>query len=150
MSTDPAYDKSDLHCTDDEPITEEGAFGPIFREYSGKPAEAVAHLLKARTGEVPGALHHPSIGEIDLVWGEEGAGKSNGYGLAKIAKFHPEVLDELQDYLSEMHISSESANRYRLKSDTHEAAVSKHWHGNKKTWLLTEYLKISHPFPEGR
>ncbi len=42
------------------------------------------------------------ITDIDLVWGMEGTSKSDGYGLAKLVKYHPEVLVNLQEILSEM------------------------------------------------
>ena len=47
-------------------------------------------------GEAVAALHHPEVGDIDLIWGKEGTGKSDGYGLAKLVKYHPEVVDDLQ------------------------------------------------------
>lgn len=123
------------------PSPERGPFGPVYREFTGKPDEAVAHLLKMRDGEVPGALHHEATGPIDLVWGKEGSNASDGYGLSKIARWHPEVLDNLQGTLDQMEIVSRSNNRVNLESLDHRAAVRLQWDGNAKTWLLTEFRK---------
>ena len=97
--------------------------------------------MKEKTGEALGALHHPEIGEIDLVWGEEGSGHSDGYGLAKIAKFHPEVLDDLQGVLSDMKIVRRSENRIMLESASYKAGVRLTWDGAAKRWLVTAFEK---------
>lgn len=118
-----------------------GAFGNIYDQFRGKAKEAIAFLLQKKEGEATGALHHKDIGDIDLVWGEEGTGKSDGFGLAKLVKYHPEVLDNLQEILDDMHVTQRSENRVRLESDTHQAAVRLTWDNQKKNWLLTAFEK---------
>ena len=118
-----------------------GSFGFIYNQFKGKAKEAVAFLLRKRNGEAIGALHHKEVGDIDLVWGEEGTGRSDGYGLAKLAKYHPEVLDNLQEILDDMYVTTRSENRVQLESDTHRATVRLDWDNEKKNWLLTAYEK---------
>lgn len=118
-----------------------GVFGDIYDQFRGKAKEAIKFLLRKRSGEAIGALHHKEVGDIDLVWGKEGTGKSNGFGLSKLAKSHPEVLDSLQDILDDMVVISRSANRVNLESKTHKAAVRLEWDGEKKNWLLTAFEK---------
>lgn len=118
-----------------------GVFGDIYDQFRGKAKEAIKFLLRKRSGEAIGALHHKEVGDIDLVWGKEGTGKSNGFGLSKLAKFHLEVLDSLQDILDDMVVISRSANRVNLESKTHKAAVRLEWDGEKKNWLLTAFEK---------
>ena len=118
-----------------------GVFGDSYDQFRGKAKEAIKFLLRKRSGEAIGALHHKEVGDIDLVWGKEGTGKSNGFGLSKLAKFHPEVLDSLQDILDDMVVISRSANRVNLESKTHKAAVRLEWDGEKKNWLLTAFEK---------
>ena len=118
-----------------------GDFGEIYEQFRGKPKEAIAFLMEKQSGEAVGALYHPEIGEIDLVWGEAGTGKSDGYGLAKLVKFHPEVIDNLQEILSEMQIVKQSANRVNLESDKYQAAVRLTWNNKAKKWLLTAFEK---------
>ena len=113
-----------------------GAFGTIYTQFKGKAKEAIAFLLEKKEGEAVGALHHKDIGDIDLVWGNEKA------GLQKIAKKHPEVLDNLQEIIGGMHVVSESPNRIKLESATHFAVVSKEFLGKERgKWLLTAYEK---------
>ena len=118
-----------------------GPFGKIYTQFRGKPREAVTFLLAKRDGEAIGALHHKDVGEIDLVWGEEGSAHSDGFGLAKLAKYHPEVLFNLQEILNDMAVTKRSANRVQLESEKYKAAVRLTWDNQKKTWLLTMFEK---------
>lgn len=121
--------------------TGHGAFGDIYDQFKGKAQEAIAFLSEKQNGEAIGALHHKDVGDIDLVWGNEGTGHSDGFGLAKLVKFHPEVLNDLQGLIDDMHVVSRNANRITLESDTHKAAVRLEWDGEKKNWLLTAFEK---------
>lgn len=118
-----------------------GDFGPIYDQFRGKPKDAIDFLVSKGDGEALGALSHKDIGEIDLVWGEEGTGHSDGYGLAKLVKYHPEVLDNLQEILDEMEVVKRTDNRINLESDKYKAAVRLTWNEQSKTWLLTIFEK---------
>ena len=116
----------------------EGEFGPIYDQFRGRPQEAVDFLLAEKNGEAIGALTHPEIGDVSLVYGNEFA------GLEKIAQKHPEVLNDLQNVLSQMSPIMESANRIKLESPSHFAVVSKEYMGAPRDkWLLTAYEKKS-------
>ena len=123
----------------DSPKT--GAFGTIYTQFKGKPQEAIAFLLEKKEGEAVGALHHKDIGDIDLVWGKEGTAKSYGFGLAILAKYHPEVLGNLQEILDAMVVVKRTDNRVQLESETHQASVRLTWDSEKKNWLLTAFEK---------
>lgn len=118
-----------------------GAFGNIYNQFRGNAKAAIVFLKKVRGGEAVGALHHKDIGDIDLVWGKEGTGHSDGYGLSKLVKYHPEVLDNLQEILNDMRVVSSSKNRVNLESETHKAGVRLTWDGERKSWLLTAFKK---------
>lgn len=118
-----------------------GAFGNIYNQFRGNAKAAIEFLKKIRGGEAVGALHHKDIGDIDLVWGKEGTGHSDGYGLSKLVKYHPEVLDNLQEILNDMRVVSSSKNRVNLESETHKAGVRLTWDGERKSWLLTAFKK---------
>ena len=118
-----------------------GAFGNIYNQFRGKAKAAIEFLKKVRGGEAVGALHHKDIGDIDLVWGKEGTGHSDGYGLSRLVKYHPEVLDNLQEILNDMRVVSSSKNRVNLESETHKAGVRLTWDGERKSWLLTAFKK---------
>lgn len=118
-----------------------GAFGNIYNQFRGNAKAAIEFLKKIRGGEAVGALHHKDIGDIDLVWGKEETGHSDGYGLSKLVKYHPEVLDNLQEILNDMRVVSSSKNRVNLESETHKAGVRLTWDGERKSWLLTAFKK---------
>lgn len=118
-----------------------GAFGNIYNQFRGNAKAAIEFLKKVRGGEAVGALHHKDIGDIDLVWGKEGTGHSDGYGLSKLVKYHPEVLENLQEILNDMRVVSSSKNRVNLESETHKAGVRLTWDGERKSWLLTAFKK---------
>jgi len=112
-------------------------------DFKGKTSEAISFLLKQKEGEAKNALYHKDIGYIDIVYGKEGTAKSDGYGLAKIAKFHPEVLDNLQEIISSMMIVGKTKNRIQLESKKHKASIRLDWNGKSKKWLLTAFEKES-------
>jgi hypothetical protein len=73
-----------------------------------------------------------------------------GYGLAKLLRWHPEVVDDLQGQLEEMAVESQNENTVQLDSATHHAVVSLNWKGADKKWLLTQLEKKCHHLPRGR
>ncbi|MCR2121429.1 hypothetical protein, partial [Campylobacter upsaliensis] len=79
--------------------------------------------------------------DIDLVWGEAGSGKSDGFGLAKIVKYHPEVLDKLDDIIKNTPMVKETDNRYNLENENYKIAIRKDFEGKKTNWLLTAFEK---------
>ena len=134
------YAKVKFSLNDIKPVGV-GAFGNIYNQFRGNAKAAIEFLKKVRGGEAVGALHHKDIGDIDLVWGKEGTGHSDGYGLSKLVKYHPEVLDNLQEILNDMRVVSSSKNRVNLESETHKAGVRLTWDGERKSWLLTAFKK---------
>ncbi|HEY9765263.1 MAG TPA: methyltransferase [Chroococcales cyanobacterium] len=123
---------------------EVGDFGPVFRDFKGDAKGAIKKLMETKDGEAIGALHHPEIGDIDLVWGKTGTPEKDyedGSGLAKIARKHPDVLSNLQEILLRMKVVKRGENRIRLatEDDAYRAVVRLDWDGKSKKWLLTEY-----------
>ena len=137
-----AMREEEEHAVESEPKPiSKGIFGNIYNQFKGKAKEAVDFLMKKKDGEAIGALHHKDIGDIDLVWGKEGTAKSDGFGLAKLAKYHPEVLSNLQEVLDDMIVTKRTDNRVQLESAKYQAAVRLTWDEKKKTWLLTMFEK---------
>ena len=113
-----------------------GAFGNIYNQFRGKAKAAIEFLKKLGSGEATAALHHHTIGDISLVWGDKKT------GLDKILRKHPEVVDNLQSIIDSMEVVQESDNRIKLESLTHFAVVSKEYKGEpREQWLLTAYKK---------
>lgn len=125
---------------------EESDFGPVLTQYRGDAPGAIQKLIELQTGDAVGALTHPEIGSIDLIYGKEGEQKysyRDGFGLGKIAIKHPEVLSDLQNIIAGMRITVRSDNRINLESATHKGAVRLEWNGQRKTWLLTAFEKVA-------
>lgn len=120
---------------------EVGPFGPILTQYKGDAQGAINALTELQDGEAVAALNHPDVGDIDLVWGKAGTQESNGFGLAKLVKWHPEVLADLQAVVSSLKVVERSKNRIQLESANHKAAVRLEWDGQVKHWLLTAFEK---------
>lgn len=118
-----------------------GPFGQVFTEYRGDAQGAIARLTQEQSGNATAALSHPEIGDIDLVWGKAGTNRHDGYGLAKLVRWHPEVLSDLQGLIGSMRVTQRSENRVHLESEDHEASVRLQWDGQSKHWLLTAYQK---------
>ena len=118
-----------------------GEFGPIFDVSPHNWADVVRTLSEAQDGEVHGALHHPDVGPIDVVWGRAGEGYSDGLGLAKIVKYHADVVDDLPAFVAQLPVKSKSANRVILESKDAKALVRLDFDSKDKTWLLTAYNK---------
>lgn len=113
-----------------------GAFGEIYDGFKGKWKAAIEFLKKKQSGEAVAALHHHTIGDISLVWGDK------KMGLSKILTKHPEVVDNLQDIIDGMEVVLESENRIKLESPTHFAVISKEYLGEpREKWLLTAFEK---------
>lgn len=119
----------------------EGPFGPILRGYEGKWREAALELERRQTGDAIGALSHPDVGPIDLVWGSEGSNQNNGAGLAKLIAWHPEVLSDLQGFINRLSVdeSRSTSRRIQLSDASGNAGVRLDFDGTAKTWLLTAY-----------
>lgn len=125
----------------DRDQVEEGPFGPILRGYEGKWREAALELERRQSGDAIGALSHPDVGPIDLVWGRAGNNQHDGSGLAKLISWHPEVLEDLQGFIDGLHVdpATRTERRIQLVSHNGRAGIRLDYDGNAKTWLLTAY-----------
>ena len=122
-------------------ITPIAEFGTNYAEFYRDGANAIAKILREKQGQVAGAFYKEELGDIDLVWGVEGSSKSDGWGLAKIAKYHPEVLGKLDDLIQDLPIVKETPNRYQLENDDYKIAIRKDFEGQSRNWVLTAFEK---------
>ena len=136
-------------------------FGKAYNEYSGKPKEAIEYLIKQKNGHVPNAIYKEGIGDIDIVWGEEGKGKG-GYGLAHIIRRRneegnngEEFVKQLPDIIEHGKIYSKIAKidnegRYIRKNEEDrvyigtrdkEIVIRLTWNYETHNWLLSGYIR---------
>lgn len=146
LAMDAEWDESKHPRAENGQFGQKGAFGTVYTQFRHNARVAVARLAQEQEGEAVGALYHPQIGDIDLIWGEAGdPGRqyAGGYGLAKIMAKHPEVVDKLQEVLDSMEVVKEKsgANRCRLKSPDgkYQGVVRLTWEESSKKWLLTAF-----------
>ena len=115
-----------------------------YSQFKGKWKEAIAFLQEVKHGIAVGALQHPKIGNIDLIWGHHQENKrvSSGFGLAKIAEKHPEVLENMQYILLQMQVKFiNNIVGYNLKGYGYRGNVRTALNGKKRLWLMTLYEK---------
>ena len=130
---------------------QQGAFGPIFTQFKGKPKEAIKFLREQQKGECIASLHRDDIGDIDIVWGEvTDPIKHRGFGLSHIIDKHEADINRLgfqiEDFIP---IIVQYGNFNLKKSDSQKmvfesrsfrfvVAIQKD-NGNTKNWLLTAF-----------
>ncbi|ARJ56106.1 hypothetical protein [Campylobacter cuniculorum] len=125
-----------------EPLENE-PFGVNFSAFYHKGKEAINHLLKEKQGQVKGAFYREDLGDISLVWGEAGTGKSDGFGLAKIAKYHPEVLENLDHIIKKGFFYHDEKGRPNIKLNDEIIGLRDNWKGKKiPYWIISSYKKI--------
>lgn len=132
-----------VSTADDADIIGQGPHGPILDRvaYQGRWRDAVARLQDLQDGEIPGALFHPEVGEIDVVWGVPESRRKRGAGLVKILDKHPEVVADLPAIVNQLDVVKRTENRMQLENERYKAAVRLEYDGEQKTWLLTAFEK---------
>jgi len=110
-----------------------------FPEFSGKPQEAIDHLLDVKAGHVPSVWTREDIGPIDLIWGKTTDNKNKDYGLSKIEKYHPEMLPKLSSFIAEAPIVRQTENSIFLERGKEKAIIKRNFSGLEKQWVLTAY-----------
>ena len=128
---------------------ETGEFGPIYRQFEGKPQEAIKFLRKMQTGECINALHRDDIGYISIVWGEvTDPIKHKGYGLSHIIDKHEDGINKLgfkiEDFIPIIVQfgsikESDSKEEFLFESNYYRIVVEKKYKGREKQWVLTAF-----------
>ncbi len=108
---------------------ETGPFGPVFRDYSGKPAEAIAKLQQEQTGEVPRVWQNANLaratntdGWIDLAWGNEKGGLAHMIGKHVLGQKDLN-LDDLARMVPDMEVMVNDGRTVTLESPTNRSSV---------------------------
>lgn len=123
-------------------------FGKAYNEYSGKPKEAIEYLIKKKNGHVPNAIYKEGIGDIDIVWGEAGTGKS-GYGLSHIIRRRneegyngEEFVKQLPDIINNGKVidRDKGLGRLYVLNNNKEVAIRLTWDNKERNWLVSAYI----------
>ena len=129
---------------------QQGAFGPIFTQFKGKPKEAIKFLRVQQKGECIASLHRDDIGDIDIVWGEvTDPIKHRGFGLSHIIdKYEAEIKQlgfEVEDFVpivvqfGELKEKKSDDKKITLESNMFRVIIQKKWNGKDKTFLLSAF-----------
>lgn len=122
---------------------------PVFTQFKHNAKGAIKALSEAGEGVAIAALYHPEIGDIDLRWGVTSDDpRSKGHGLAKLIKWHPEVMQDLQSFISGLtvHQTHKKKNEIHLTDGkSARAGVKMEWNGKTNHWLITAYIKPEKP-----
>ncbi len=113
-------------------------------QFKGKWKEAIAFLQEVKHGIAVGALYHPKIGEIDLIWGyyKEDNRISSGHGLSKIIAKHPEVVANMQPII--LNMKATYINKkigYKLVGYGFKGNVRLIYNDEERRWLMTLFEK---------
>ena len=124
------------------------ALGESFPQFSGRPQEAIDHLMIVKQGYVPAAWNHPQIGEVDLIYGGFTGRAAGSGGLAKIAALRPEIIATLGEEFQSAEVVSENENTVQLVNNDKTYVVRKTYFDQQMRWLLTAYKKDGEPASE--
>lgn len=132
-------------------VSSEQAFGKSYKEFSGKPSEAIEHLLKEKQGHVPAAINKEGVGDIDIVWGEPGkAGTNEGYGFAHILRRREEygidgegLIKRIPEIISKGKVEPDPRHETRKRiTYNDERIIVETLNGEEKNnWILTEFIR---------
>ncbi|EAI4322652.1 hypothetical protein [Campylobacter fetus] len=123
-------------------ITPIKEFGTNYAEFYHDGSNAIKKLLIEKQGQVAGAFEKEGLGDIDLVWGIEGTSHSDGYGLSKIAKYHPEAVDNLDNIISKGEFYKDEKGRLNIKYNDDIVGLRENWLGNETVpWIISSYTK---------
>lgn len=125
-----------------------GVFGTIYTQFENQPVKAIKHLVKVKEGEAVKAIHHPKIGFIDFVWGEND--KNNiGYGLKHIIEKHGndikrlgyaiEIFIPMIILYGELKLHHREKDKIILDGKTFRVVIKTEWDGKRKIFLLTAF-----------
>ncbi|CUU74287.1 hypothetical protein [Campylobacter hyointestinalis] len=121
-----------------KPIKE---FGTNYAEFYHDGSNAIQKLLAEKQGQVAGAFEKEGK-DITLVWGIEGTSHSDGYGLAKIAKYHPEAIDKLDNIISKGEFYKDEKGRLNIRYNDDIVGLRENWLGNETApWIISSYTK---------
>ncbi|QDS05039.1 DUF3519 domain-containing protein [Campylobacter fetus subsp. fetus] len=116
-------------------------FGTNYAEFYHDGSNAIKKLLVEKQGQVAGAFEKDGK-DITLVLGIEGTSHSDGYGLAKIAKYHPEAVDKLDNIISKGEFYKDEKGRLNIKYNDDIVGLRENWLGNETApWIISSYTK---------
>ena len=126
-------------------------FGSVYKQFKGKVLQAVKFLVNHESGDLLGVFHRNDIGDIDMVWGDEGGGLCHILNKHINDKDFPTVKDlvsRIEDIINEGEVDKRHSNADKLVlvKDGYLVTIRRNVRekGIKiadKNWVLTAYNK---------
>ena len=126
-------------------------FGSVYNQFKGKVLQAVNFLVNHESGDLLGVFHRNDIGDIDMVWGDEGGGLCHILNKHINDKDFPSVKDlvsRIEDIINKGKVDKRHSNADKLVlvKDGYLVTIRRNVRerGIKiadKNWVLTAYNK---------
>ena len=92
-------------------------FGSVYNQFKGKVLQAVKFLLNHESGDLLGVFHRNDVGDIDMVWGDEGGGLCHILNKHINDKDFPTVKDlvsRIEDIINKGEVDERHSNADKL------------------------------------
>lgn len=126
-------------------------FGSVYNQFKGKVLQAVKFLVNHESGDLLGVFHRNDVGDIDMVWGNEGCGLCHILNKHINDKDFPTVKDlvsRIEDIINKGEVDERHSNADKLVlvKDGYLVTIRRNVRekGIKiadKNWVLTAYNK---------
>lgn len=124
-------------------------FGSVYNQFKGKVLQAVKFLVNHESGDLLGVFHRKDIGDIDMVWGDDGGGLCHILNKHINDKDFPTVKDlvsRIEDIVNNGKVDFSNGDKMVLKKDGYVVTIRRNVRekGIKiadKNWVLTAYNK---------
>lgn len=126
-------------------------FGSVYNQFKGKVLQAVKFLINHESGDLLGVFHRNDVGDIDMVWGNEGGGLCHILNKHINDKDFPTVKDlvsRIEDIINKGEVDERHSNADKLVlvKDGYLVTIRRNVRekGIKiadKNWVLTAYNK---------
>lgn len=126
-------------------------FGSVYNQFKGKVLQAVKFLVNHESGDLLGVFHRNDVGDIDMVWGDEGGGLCHILNKHINDKDFPTVKDlvsRIEDIINKGEVDERHSNTDKLVlvKDGYLVTIRRNVRekGIKiadKNWVLTAYNK---------
>ena len=126
-------------------------FGSVYNQFKGKVLQAVKFLVNHESGDLLGVFHRNDVGDIDMVWGNEGGGLCHILNKHINDKDFPTIKDlvsRIEDIINKGEVDERHSNADKLVlvKDGYLVTIRRNVRekGIKiadKNWVLTAYNK---------
>lgn len=126
-------------------------FGSVYNQFKGKVLQAVKFLVNHENGDLLGVFHRNDVGDIDMVWGDEGGGLCHILNKHINDKDFPTIKDlvsRIEDIINKGEVDERHSNADKLVlvKDGYLVTIRRNVRENgikiaDKNWVLTAYNK---------